>query len=63
VVALAHHLDMRVVAEGVETDEQHESVLTLGCDYYQGYRFSSSVSSQAFCDLVEADAAEVSRSS
>jgi EAL domain-containing protein (putative c-di-GMP-specific phosphodiesterase class I) len=63
VVTLAHHLDMRVVAEGVETDEQHESVLTLGCDYYQGYRFSSSVSSQAFCDLVEADAAEVSRSS
>jgi diguanylate cyclase (GGDEF)-like protein len=40
VIALAHNLGMRVVAEGVETVEQREAVLGLDCDYYQGYLFS-----------------------
>ncbi len=53
VVTLAHRLDMRVVAEGVETREQLESVLALGLDYYQGHLFSPAVSSQAFSDLAD----------
>ena len=53
VVTLAHRLGMCVVAEGVETDEQHESLLALGCDHYQGYRFAPALSSQAFSDLVD----------
>jgi diguanylate cyclase (GGDEF)-like protein len=40
VIALAHSLGMRVVAEGVETVEQCEAVLALDCDYYQGYLVS-----------------------
>jgi diguanylate cyclase (GGDEF)-like protein len=53
VVTLAHRLGLRVVAEGVETDEQHESLLALGCDYYQGYRFAPALSTEAFSDLVD----------
>jgi diguanylate cyclase (GGDEF)-like protein len=52
VVTLAHRLGMRAVAEGVETHEQHESVLALGCDLYQGYHFSPSVPAESFDRLV-----------
>ncbi|QJE03551.1 EAL domain-containing protein [Massilia forsythiae] len=37
VLDLAKHLDLSVVAEGVETEEQLEYVASRGCDYVQGY--------------------------
>jgi EAL domain-containing protein (putative c-di-GMP-specific phosphodiesterase class I) len=37
VVDIAHTLGLRVVAEGVETPEQHELLRTLGVDEAQGY--------------------------
>ena len=37
IVALAHALDIRVVAEGVETPAQLSMVRDLGCDLVQGY--------------------------
>jgi len=40
VVSLAHALDLRVVAEGVETSEQLANLRTLGCDVGQGTYFS-----------------------
>jgi EAL domain-containing protein (putative c-di-GMP-specific phosphodiesterase class I) len=43
VVQLAHTLDLRAVAEGVETDEQLELLRRLGCDEAQGYLFSKPV--------------------
>ena len=43
VVALAHAMGMRVVAEGVETGEQAGALRTLGADYAQGYHFARPV--------------------
>lgn len=40
IVAMAHQLDLRVLAEGVETLAQQERLLRSGCDLFQGYRFS-----------------------
>jgi diguanylate cyclase (GGDEF)-like protein/PAS domain S-box-containing protein len=39
IVQMAHSLNIRVIAEGIETDEQRIIVLKLGCDEGQGYLF------------------------
>lgn len=39
VIAMAHRLNMEVVAEGVETNEQYEFLREHGCEYGQGYLF------------------------
>jgi EAL domain-containing protein (putative c-di-GMP-specific phosphodiesterase class I) len=36
---LCHDMRITVVAEGVETEEEHQALLRLGPDYLQGYRF------------------------
>ncbi|WP_162243092.1 bifunctional diguanylate cyclase/phosphodiesterase [Deinococcus sp. Leaf326] len=43
VLTLAHHLDLRVIAEGLETPEQVRAVEELGCRYGQGYLFCHAV--------------------
>lgn len=42
-IMLGHELKMKVVAEGVETQEQFEQLSILGCDIAQGYLFSKPV--------------------
>ncbi len=40
IITLAKHLNMEVVAEGIETKEQLEILNNLGCEFGQGYFFS-----------------------
>ena len=40
IIAMAHALNMNVVAEGVETREQLETLRENACDYVQGFYFS-----------------------
>ncbi len=40
IVTLARNLKMKVVAEGVETEEQWQYLTTLNCEYLQGYLLS-----------------------
>lgn len=53
VVALARGLDIDVVAEGVETSEQVERLVELGCRYAQGYYFSRPLSVEALDTLFD----------
>ena len=44
VIAMAHRLNMEVVAEGVETQEQLSFLLEHDCEYAQGYLFAKPLS-------------------
>jgi EAL domain-containing protein (putative c-di-GMP-specific phosphodiesterase class I) len=43
IVALGRSLELSVLAEGVETDEQHQALVASGCHGFQGYLFSRPV--------------------
>jgi len=46
IIQLAKNLGIEVVAEGVETQEQHDFLRKLGCDYGQGYFYSRPVNAR-----------------
>ncbi|EPJ44975.1 MAG: hypothetical protein OFPII_30590 [Osedax symbiont Rs1] len=43
IIAMAHELDMKVVAEGVETEQQHAFLIEQKCDYVQGWLYSKAL--------------------
>jgi len=43
IIAMAHELGMQVVAEGVETEQQHQLLMEAGCDHGQGYWYGRSM--------------------
>ncbi len=45
IIAMAHSLQLKVVAEGVETKEQLDFLRTRGCDQIQGFYFSKPIPS------------------
>ena len=57
IIAMGHSMDLRVLAEGVETAEQLAFLRERGCDSYQGYFCSRPVPAEAFAALVRAQQA------
>ncbi|EMT46136.1 putative bifunctional diguanylate cyclase/phosphodiesterase [Anoxybacillus flavithermus] len=53
VIQVAHSLQMKVVAEGVETEQQLAILQQEGCDRAQGYYFSKPLSAEQFEQLVQ----------
>ena len=52
--SMARVMGIHVVAEGVETEEQRQLVISLGCHAAQGYLFSRPVSAERIAQLVRA---------
>ena len=50
IIAMAHQLGIHVVAEGVETQEQHDILLAAGCDYGQGYWYCRPIAAAALSE-------------
>lgn len=48
IIALGKNLNLRLVAEGVETEEQRSFLENEGCDAYQGFLFSKALPIAAF---------------
>jgi diguanylate cyclase (GGDEF)-like protein/PAS domain S-box-containing protein len=48
IIVMAHALGIKVIAEGVETQEQRELLALAGCDYGQGYLFSRPIPAEQF---------------
>ena len=51
-IELAHKLNIKVVAEGVETEQQLNALISQCCDMIQGYYFSPPLSVEAFGQLL-----------
>ncbi len=53
IVAMAHNLDIKVIAEGIETKQQCDILSSIGCDFGQGYYFSKSLPPDMFESYVK----------
>jgi diguanylate cyclase (GGDEF)-like protein/PAS domain S-box-containing protein len=53
IIAMAHSLNLDVIAEGVETEDQRELLLNDGCTHYQGYLFGKPQPAEEFEALLE----------
>jgi diguanylate cyclase (GGDEF)-like protein/PAS domain S-box-containing protein len=58
VISLAHALKLRVVAEGVETEEAARHLRLLKCDEMQGYLFARPMPAAQVAELLNAQAAQ-----
>jgi EAL domain-containing protein (putative c-di-GMP-specific phosphodiesterase class I) len=54
IIAMGHRLELKVIAEGVETEAQLAFLRAQGCDEYQGYYASPAVPAAQFETLVAA---------
>lgn len=55
VIAVAHKLNLKVVAEGVEDEDQRDFLMINRCDYAQGYLFSKPISLEALYPYLNQD--------
>lgn len=56
IIDMSHHMNAKVIAEGVETHEQLDFLSRHGCDYIQGFYFSKPVPQKEFEAMLELSA-------
>lgn len=50
---MIHGMDLKIVSEGIETEEQFNTMKNLGINYIQGYYFSKPLSEDEFVEFVK----------
>ncbi len=61
VIKLGHALQLKIIAEGVENQEEMSELKVLGCDFVQGYHLHRPMSQQSFLEVVHAQRCAHSR--
>lgn len=57
IIAMAHKVGIKVIAEGIETPQQMHALQAAGCDFGQGYLFSKPISGEELSKMaLESDA-------
>lgn len=59
IVAMGQSLNLRVVAEGVETEKQHSFLKSVGCTAMQGYLMGRPVAAEKFRSVINARLATI----
>jgi diguanylate cyclase (GGDEF)-like protein len=57
IIVMSHKLNLKVIAEGVETEQQYELLRRAGCDYGQGYLMGMPLPGAEFEELIKCGAA------
>ena len=52
-VQIAKHLDLNIIAEGVETENQITQLTDFGCDYQQGFYYSPTLTRDVLIDIMD----------
>ena len=63
ILSLAHNLNLEVVAEGVETRNEHQYLLDKACEMCQGYLFSKPLPAEQMTELLEREQSRLKRAS
>ncbi len=61
IIAMAHSLEIEVIAEGIETEEQLNLLMSQKCNHYQGYYFSKPVPISEIEHILKKSIATVSK--
>ncbi len=59
IISMADHLDLKVIAEGVETEAELSFLVEKGCKIYQGYHFSKPMPNNQFTKQLQAGSVHV----
>lgn len=61
IITLAHKMNLRVIAEGIETVRQFDRLRELGCEFGQGYYFSQALEAKAVGPFLRQNVTPASR--
>lgn len=53
IITMAHKLGLKVIAEGIETEQQKELLIKAGCDYGQGYLISKPLPADKLINFIQ----------
>lgn len=53
IIAMGNHMNLDVIAQGVETEKARDILISLGCKVFQGYYYSRPLPESAFLEWLD----------